>query len=100
MSVVLIACRPVGRCAARRAAGPHDEGYLRRGHIGRVRLHQWSGYDNDVPTRFAPQALGGVVVHGGDESYWLDDRTVAVPWWRVMQRAPEPRNASGGRKDQ
>jgi hypothetical protein len=30
------------------------------------------------------QALGGVVVHGGDESYWLDERIVAVPWWRVM----------------
>jgi hypothetical protein len=30
------------------------------------------------------QALGGVVVRGGDESYWLDDRIVAVPWWRVM----------------
>ena len=30
------------------------------------------------------QALGGVVLHGGDESYWLDDRIVAVPWWRVM----------------
>jgi predicted AAA+ superfamily ATPase len=26
------------------------------------------------------QAFGGVVVHGGDESYWLDDRIVAVPW--------------------
>jgi predicted AAA+ superfamily ATPase len=30
------------------------------------------------------QALGGIVLHGGDESYWLDDRVVAVPWWRVM----------------
>jgi predicted AAA+ superfamily ATPase len=30
------------------------------------------------------QALGGVVVHGGSESYWLDDRIVAVPWWRVL----------------
>jgi len=30
------------------------------------------------------QARGGVVVHGGDESYWLDEKIVAVPWWRVM----------------
>jgi predicted AAA+ superfamily ATPase len=29
-------------------------------------------------------ARGGVVLHGGDESYWLDDRIIAVPWWRVM----------------
>jgi uncharacterized protein len=29
-------------------------------------------------------ARGGVVLHGGDESYWLDDRILAVPWWRVM----------------
>ncbi len=30
------------------------------------------------------QARGGIVVHGGEESYWLDDRIVAVPWWRIM----------------
>jgi hypothetical protein len=24
-------------------------------------------------------------VYGGDESDWLDDRIVAVPWWQVMQ---------------
>jgi uncharacterized protein len=29
-------------------------------------------------------ARGGIVVHGGDDSYWLDDKIVAVPWWRVM----------------
>jgi hypothetical protein len=36
------------------------------------------------------EALAGVVVHGGDESYLLDDRIVAVPWWRVMQRSRVP----------
>jgi predicted AAA+ superfamily ATPase len=30
------------------------------------------------------QARGGVVLHGGEESYWLDDKILAVPWWRVM----------------
>ena len=30
------------------------------------------------------QARGGVVLHGGDETYWLDDKIIAVPWWRVM----------------
>jgi predicted AAA+ superfamily ATPase len=29
-------------------------------------------------------ARGGIVLHGGDESYWLDEKIVAVPWWRVM----------------
>jgi hypothetical protein len=29
-------------------------------------------------------ARGAIVLHGGDESYWLDERIVAVPWWRVM----------------
>jgi predicted AAA+ superfamily ATPase len=29
-------------------------------------------------------ARGGLVLHGGDESYWLDDKIVAVPWWRVL----------------
>ena len=29
-------------------------------------------------------ARGGLVVHGGDEAYWLGDNILAVPWWRVM----------------
>jgi predicted AAA+ superfamily ATPase len=29
-------------------------------------------------------ARGGLVLHGGDESFWLDERILAVPWWRVM----------------
>lgn len=31
-----------------------------------------------------PEARGGVILHGGDESYWLGDNILAVPWWRVM----------------
>jgi hypothetical protein len=27
---------------------------------------------------------GAIVLHGGDESYWLDEKIIAVPWWRVM----------------
>ncbi|MGH8284913.1 MAG: hypothetical protein ACRETT_04005, partial [Steroidobacteraceae bacterium] len=30
------------------------------------------------------RARAGVVLHGGNESYWLDEKIVAVPWWRVM----------------
>jgi hypothetical protein len=29
-------------------------------------------------------ARGGIVLHGGDESCWLDEKIIAVPWWRVM----------------
>ena len=30
------------------------------------------------------QATGGIILHGGSESYWLDERIIAVPWWRIM----------------
>ncbi|MGA7540681.1 MAG: ATP-binding protein [Steroidobacteraceae bacterium] len=30
------------------------------------------------------RARGGLVLHGGKESFWLDERILAVPWWRVM----------------
>lgn len=29
-------------------------------------------------------ARGGLVLHTGQESYWLHDKIVAVPWWKVM----------------
>jgi hypothetical protein len=29
-------------------------------------------------------SVGAVVLHGGDESYWLDQKIIALPWWRVM----------------
>lgn len=28
-------------------------------------------------------AVGGVVVHGGTDTYWLSDRVLAAPWWRI-----------------
>lgn len=28
-------------------------------------------------------AVGAVVVHGGTDTYWLADRVLAVPWWRI-----------------
>jgi uncharacterized protein len=31
-----------------------------------------------------PEARGGVLLHGGDKSYWLAESILAVPWWRVM----------------
>jgi predicted AAA+ superfamily ATPase len=29
-------------------------------------------------------SVGAVVLHGGEESYWLDQKIIALPWWRVM----------------
>jgi predicted AAA+ superfamily ATPase len=34
--------------------------------------------------QYGARALGGIIVHGGAESYWLGDRILAVPWWRVL----------------
>jgi predicted AAA+ superfamily ATPase len=30
------------------------------------------------------QARGAIVLHGGRETHWLDEKILAVPWWRVM----------------
>lgn len=44
----------------------------------------------DVPglrtflTEHPKSARGGIVLHGGNDSYWLDEKILAVPWWRVM----------------
>jgi predicted AAA+ superfamily ATPase len=31
-----------------------------------------------------PAATGGIVLHGGTKTYWLADRILAAPWWRVV----------------
>jgi len=33
---------------------------------------------------YESEARGGVILHGGDEIYWLGDRILAMPWWQVM----------------
>lgn len=33
---------------------------------------------------YGAEAHGGVILHGGEESYWLADNILAAPWWRVM----------------
>lgn len=33
---------------------------------------------------YADTARGGIVLHGGEESYWIEEDILAVPWWRVM----------------
>ncbi len=31
-----------------------------------------------------PATIGGLVLHGGEETYRISDRIVAAPWWRVV----------------
>jgi predicted AAA+ superfamily ATPase len=33
---------------------------------------------------YGPAVSGGLVLHAGDETRWLDERILAVPWWRVL----------------
>jgi predicted AAA+ superfamily ATPase len=33
---------------------------------------------------YRDRARGGLVVHGGDEIFWIGEGVLAVPWWRVM----------------
>jgi len=33
---------------------------------------------------YGSQARGGIILHGGEETYWLGKGILAVPWWRVM----------------
>jgi uncharacterized protein len=35
-------------------------------------------------SEYGTDARGGVILHGGEESYWLGDGILAVPWWRVI----------------
>ncbi|HEX7120572.1 MAG TPA: hypothetical protein VF212_17400 [Longimicrobiales bacterium] len=33
---------------------------------------------------YADTAVGGLLLHCGREVFWLHERVLAVPWWRVM----------------
>lgn len=33
---------------------------------------------------YGHSAIGGLVLHGGSESYWLAERILAAPWWAVL----------------
>jgi hypothetical protein len=51
--------------------------------IGNLLNHAELGRDAKMPLTFcseyAAEALGGVILHGGDESYWLGDNILAAP---------------------
>jgi len=33
---------------------------------------------------YGANVLGGIVLHGGEQVFWMSDKIIAVPWWRVM----------------
>lgn len=33
---------------------------------------------------YGDDAVGGLLLHGGDEIYWAAERVLAAPWWRVV----------------
>lgn len=35
-------------------------------------------------SEYGSAVRGGLILHGGEEIYWLGDKVLAVPWWRVV----------------
>ncbi|MDR2215974.1 MAG: ATP-binding protein [Nevskiaceae bacterium] len=33
---------------------------------------------------YRDEALGGLLLHGGEETFWIAERVLAVPWWKVI----------------
>ncbi len=33
---------------------------------------------------YGSRAHGGLLLHGGEETYWLGEKILATPWWRVL----------------
>lgn len=33
---------------------------------------------------YGDSALGGLLLHGGDEVFWITERVLAAPWWKVI----------------
>lgn len=33
---------------------------------------------------YGNDAFGGVLLHGGEEIFWMSERVLAVPWWKVL----------------
>jgi predicted AAA+ superfamily ATPase len=35
-------------------------------------------------TEYEDRAIGGLFLHTGQDVFWVSDRVLAVPWWRVL----------------
>jgi len=33
---------------------------------------------------YGNDAIGGVLLHGGEETFWISERVLAAPWWKVI----------------
>ncbi|HMN44182.1 MAG TPA: ATP-binding protein [Povalibacter sp.] len=33
---------------------------------------------------YGTDALGGLLLHGGEETFWISERVLATPWWKVI----------------
>ena len=33
---------------------------------------------------YRDRALGGLLLHGGEETFWVSDGVLAAPWWKVI----------------
>lgn len=33
---------------------------------------------------YRAEAPGGLLLHGGDKTYWVAESVLAAPWWKVI----------------
>jgi hypothetical protein len=33
---------------------------------------------------YGDDVVGGILLHGGDETFWISERVLAAPWWKVI----------------
>lgn len=61
-----------------------------RGLLGlEVKATANPGYNDSKGLRsflqeYGEAAIGGLLLHGGTETFWISERVLAVPWWRVI----------------
>jgi uncharacterized protein len=76
----------------RTAAGHEVDFVIERGRrllgvevkaVAQPRLRDIAGLQAFV-AEYDRTAVGGVVLHGGTDSYWLGERILAAPWWTVV----------------
>jgi predicted AAA+ superfamily ATPase len=33
---------------------------------------------------YGGDVVGGILLHGGEETFWISERVLAAPWWKVI----------------
>lgn len=33
---------------------------------------------------YGDRVLGGLLLHSGEKTYWISERVLAAPWWKVL----------------